>query len=761
MGKPESYLRENLFALFNLFLKPQLAGLLWILIIGSGWVFAQSGTEDGLVLMKEEMKFAPHPTYSLSDGLKYNDNSALSHPDFGKMTFNVPYGKRVVEVLSKRSEFERYYIDLDDPQSFYIEKSVSPLNVNKDGIWRAIDPSLYEKEHGVFESGFQEYPTALNTNEQWAEVQLGNDLIRFANFELKRIENDGTASYVSADWTNASIGNFGGYVTEIFPSVDMILIFEEGQIKSSFIIKEDPDVKELVFIDHMDLSDNLAATIDDGDTIDQETVQIYNTTDDELRGIFKPALTFESSGNKVTWLNDYALVDDDLYIGVDSLILNGSETVYPIVVDPTFTAVGPVSVTGGIMGSLPFASSCQTTMSVTFPGGSTPWDVSASWNVVTNFCWWWWWNFTAIVDCWMSDAYVWLGSDCGGISPTGAPASSWQCFGCNTFGTWNPTLGFGVDASSMTLAQCYSPDCADQTMVFDFNLSRSTCNTYLTYDVCGYANSQCVKLDDWTIWVQGRSVETLGDDVDGSGSTSYYDPDCVGTITLDPDELYGVPPYSFSWSTGATTGTIDVAATSSVYTCTVTDACGDAVVATFTIGCPLDNNSLAFSAITADGIVDLSWTDLASDEVSYYEIERAGNDGEFISIATVDTRSSNDYQLWDQQPLVGNNFYRLRIVKLNGIEEYSNIEKAEIAPEVEELLLIPNPSNGSFSINFDSESERPFHIVIRDIQGRIVHQESTQNHAELQVPQLSDGVYQVEAYQNDILIDQQRLVLRK
>lgn len=756
-----STFKPQLSALFFSVFKLPIAGFLCALLITASTAIAQSSSSDALILVKEEMKFAPHPTYSISDGLKYNDPSASSHPDFGKMTFSVPHDKRVVEVLSERTEFQRHYIDLDDPLFFYIEKGATPINKYDDGFWRAIDPSLHEKEHGLFESGFQEFPTALNTIDQWAEMRLNNDWIRFVNFELKRIENDGSINYVEADWTNASIGNFGGYITDIFPSIDMMLMFEEGEIKSSFIVKENLNVQELTFIDHLDLSDNLACLLDDGDTVGQEFLQVYNTADGALKGIFEPAITFESSGNLASWLNDYSLDGNDLHINVDSVILNGSETVYPVIVDPTFVAVGPISATGGLMGSLPSPASCQTTMNVTFPGGSTPYDVQASWNVATNFCWWWWFNFGFIVDCWMSEAQVWLGTDCGGISPTGAPGTIWQCIGCNAFGVWNPTLPFGVDPSSMDLAQCYAPSCADQTMVFDFNLNRSACNTYLTFDDCGYANSACVYLEDWTIWVQGRSVETLGDNADGSGDATYYDPDCAGTLVLDPDELYGVGPYTYSWSTGESTGTITVPATSSVYTCTVTDACGTAVVATFTIGCPLDNKELQFSVQTSDEIVDLNWTDPSASEVAYYEIERSGNDGQFSKIASMDVHNSATYQWWDQQPFIGNNFYRIKIVKQNGSHEYSSIEKVEIVQKTEELLLIPNPSNGHFSINFEQDTDKPFLIVIRDVQGRVVHQELSKNHSELYLPELVDGVYQVEAYQNEILVSQQRLVLSK
>ena len=737
------------------------------LFISSGTSFSQSETDDKLVMVKELMNFKPIPTYSLNAGIQYNEEKDYSHPDFGKLTFQTPHDKNVVEVLDKRTSYERYYIDLDDPLFFYIEQSSKPINFMKDGYLRAIDPSLHERSHGYFESGVQPVPTALNSNEQWSQMTLNNEKVRFNSFDLKLVNNDGSVDYLEANWDNIVVGNFMAYVTDIFPEIDLIIKYDEASIKSDFVIKSNLNVKEIVFIDHLELSEGLGVLIDEEDTSNLETVQIYNTYTAETQAIFEPALSYESSGSYEGWLCSYELDGNDLHIKCDSAYLNAETTVYPIVIDPTFTAVGPVTAAGGIIGSLPSPASCNTNMNVTFPGGSTPYDVQASWNVTTNFCWWWWFNFGVIFDCWMQDAQVWLTSSCGGISPTGAPATIWNCIGCAAPGTWSPTLPFGADASSQTLAQCYTPSCADQTLTFTLNLNRIGCNIFTlggtTYDDCTYANNQCVRLDSWSIWVQGRSVETLGNTVTGSGSLSIYDADCSGTTTLDPTPLWGVGPYTYLWSTTATTPTLTVPATSSIYTCTVTDACGTAVVATFDIGCPLSNDGLELNGLAQQNTTLLYWPEIEGLEVDYFAIQRADDTGEFIELDRINPinhkQGNEDNFVWiDRMPMKGTNYYRLMALTKEGTELLSEIKTVDFPENKISLTLLPNPASTEVMVVINDNQENVFSIKIRDLSGRVVKEAAVANETKIDVSDLRKGVYQIELYKQETLQQYQKLV---
>jgi len=723
----------------------------------SSIICAQSLPPDELVDLQTLQNFATHRTYSIQDGMKYNDAANYSHADFGKLTFKAPHGKNVVEVLSKRKIDERYYVDLDDPLFFYIQKSSKPINFLKEGDLLAIDPALRPVTVGLFKSGNQPVPTALDLTNKCSVLDLAGNPVKFNSFEMKLTANDNAVSYYDANWSNISIGNFSVYITDIFPSVDMRMIYGEASVKSEFIIKENLDAKEIRFIDHMDLGDNLGILIDNEDPVVKGFVQIYNIFSGETQAVFRPALTYDSStdDHEGEWTSEYELSGEDLSVICDSVHLNDPLLVYPLIVDPTFTAVGPVTSGFGLTGSLPSPAFCSTNLDVTFPGGSTPWDTQITWWVWTAGC------SSSIFNCWMSEAQVWITSSCGGASPVGAPGIVWVCPGCNTSGSWNPTLPFNNNGTQ-SLAQCYAPDCADQTLTFTINLNRTWCTGAAGVDNCTWGTSTCQSMDQWEVTVQGRSIETLGNTATGNGSQTLNDADCVGTFTLDPTQLYGVPPYTFSWSTGETTATITVAVTPAIYTCTVTDGCGTSVVATFTVSCPLDNEEMNFTVEAIDDYVRLDWMETAV-QIDRYIVERSANDGVFKELATVPAAESITglFRWFDVNPFVGNNFYRIKLIHASGLEEYSPIEKVEMESKADELVIIPNPSNGAFSVNLNSESIKPYEVVISDVAGREVVRQTIINHDQMDLPDLADGVYVLSVFQNQTLIDQQRLILKK
>jgi hypothetical protein len=714
------------------------------------------GTAEDIVNHRLEFNHSELPTYSTADGIAYNLQEYLDHPDFGTMTFTCPYGKNVVEDLSKRTADERYYVDLDDPLFFYIQKSSKPINTFEDGFWRAIDPSLRETSSNYFSSGIQPVPTALDVANKNSVLQLGDELVKFNSYEMIVTKNDGTVLTYEADWTTIDIGNFSIYITDVFPNVDMRMEYEEATVKSEFVIKENLNAKEIRFTDKLELDINLGILIDEEMHEAKGYVQVYNESTGETQAVFRPALTYDSSaGHETEWVSEYELDGTDLSVICDSIHLNNPSLEYPIVVDPTFVAVGPITSGFGLTGSLLSPAFCSTNLAVTFPGGSTPWDVSASWWVWTAGC------SSSFWSCWMSEAQVWITSSCGGASPVGAPGIVWICPGCNSPGSWTPTIPFN-SSGTQSLAQCYLPQCANQIQTYTINLNRAWCTGAGGSDNCNWFTSSCQSMDQWQVTVQGRSVETLGNTATGNGSQTLNDPDCIGTFTLDPTPLYGVPGYTYLWSTTETTPTIVVPVAPGVYTCDVTDACGTTVTATFTIGCPLDNEEMEFTAEAIDQYVKLEWHETAV-EIDHYVIERSGNDGVFEAMETMPAAESvtGEFRWYDGQPLAGNNFYRVKLLHKSGLEEYSPIEMVEIIPQADELVLIPNPSAGSFSINLNSESVKPYEIIVRDVAGRTVHKQLISNHDEMELPELEDGVYLIAAYQNRTLIDQQRLILKK
>ncbi|MCH2226047.1 MAG: hypothetical protein MK066_14860, partial [Crocinitomicaceae bacterium] len=631
------------------------------------------------------------------------------------------------EVISKRKIDERYYIDLDDPTYFYIEKSTIPINYKKDGYFRAIDYSLHNKGHGLYQANQQPFPTSIDINNSNTTLEINGREMKFNQYTLKQINMDNSIIYHDANWSNISITNFSAIIENIFPEIDLEISFFEGAIKSDFIIKQNLNVKELIFLDQLNLSTEMGIIIDDQNPLNQNYLQIYDTETSENIAIGHPALTHDSSPEKTTWISPYFLNGNTLGIVCDSLNLNDPNHQYPITVDPLFTAIGPSAGTGS--GSLLAPSTCTNDITISYPGGSTPWDVSLSWNILANFCAEPVISLGVIEPCFMSEGQIWFTSSCGGVTPAGAPAFVWKCSPpgplCDASGNWGPTLGFGLVASTQSLAQCYTPSCSNQNMTFTSNLNRLDCISGFGFDDCVFGNSYCVTLTAWSVTVQGRSVETLGNTATGNGNQAIYDNDCLGTQTLNPTPLYGVGGYVYNWNNSLTTPTITVPGAISTYTCVVTDACGTSVTATFDIGCPLSIDLSSFSATKVLDKVRLDWQTLSELNTDYFIIERSNNQADWREIGKLsakgDTENKTDYQFYDEYPLVGPNYYRLKLYNKDGNFEFT--ETIEIEFE-NEFVIYPNPAIDNFSVFTRGTITTNSEIILLDIFGKEIRRKT-------------------------------------
>lgn len=81
------------------------------------------------------------------------------------------------------------------------------------------------------------------------------------------------------------------------------------------------------------------------------------------------------------------------------------------------------------------------------------------------------------------------------------------------------------------------------------------------------------------------------------------------------------------------------------------------------------------------------------------------------------------YNLYDNNPVTGVNYYRLKIIDLDGTYKYSDIVKItlkDITSQDGILTLYPNPANNSINLVLSSSSENNIELDITDILGQTV-----------------------------------------
>lgn len=134
----------------------------------------------------------------------------------------------------------------------------------------------------------------------------------------------------------------------------------------------------------------------------------------------------------------------------------------------------------------------------------------------------------------------------------------------------------------------------------------------------------------------------------------------------------------------------------------------------------------SFTASVIQGQVQLDWTTATELNNKGFEIQRAGEDNQFLSVGFVNghgtTTHAQSYSFIDKNNVPGKYFYRLKQVDLDGRYEYSNVIEVEIiAPSVFSLEQnYPNPFNPSTKINFSVAVDSKVDVNLFNVLGQEV-----------------------------------------
>ncbi len=125
------------------------------------------------------------------------------------------------------------------------------------------------------------------------------------------------------------------------------------------------------------------------------------------------------------------------------------------------------------------------------------------------------------------------------------------------------------------------------------------------------------------------------------------------------------------------------------------------------MGTTLPIELLEFSAKTDGERTEIKWTTATEVNNEYFTVERSANGMEWEELERVpgagNSNENLSYITWDNNPLTGMSYYRLKQTDFDGTYTYSEIESVEnILSDKWDLTLYPNPNNGiSFTININ------------------------------------------------------------
>ena len=180
------------------------------------------------------------------------------------------------------------------------------------------------------------------------------------------------------------------------------------------------------------------------------------------------------------------------------------------------------------------------------------------------------------------------------------------------------------------------------------------------------------------------------------------------TNTLTPINFSGNTDYSY---------TIDNAIAAS--------KASDRFKIVFIPNAALPVSGIELGGTATDKQVKLSFKALNEHEMSNYAIERSSDGASFTPIGTQQplnaAQASASYSFVDNQPIVGNNYYRIKGSSINGQIQYSNVVVVKYGVHMASVTVVPNPIQGrTVNLKLSQLAKGNYHISVTDAIGRSI-----------------------------------------
>lgn len=148
----------------------------------------------------------------------------------------------------------------------------------------------------------------------------------------------------------------------------------------------------------------------------------------------------------------------------------------------------------------------------------------------------------------------------------------------------------------------------------------------------------------------------------------------------------------------------------------------------------------------------VKWNSYSESAHGYYVVEHSTDARNFVAIgqnvSQGDTNTGHDYQFIHTNPMQGMNYYRLKMVDVNGRAGYSAVRRVIFGKNNATLAIFPNPAKDKATVMLDIKDGDKVMIKIFDAAGRIMRQQAVtmrSQQAELKLDGLHRGMYAVIA----------------
>ena len=176
----------------------------------------------------------------------------------------------------------------------------------------------------------------------------------------------------------------------------------------------------------------------------------------------------------------------------------------------------------------------------------------------------------------------------------------------------------------------------------------------------------------------------------------------------------------------------------------------------------LYNRLVSFIGYKNDNENVLTWETEEEKNVDKYELERANDAITFSQIAQKPALNNgsltNIYSYADDLPGIGSKYYRVKTIDLDGSFKYSNVVVLSRGDDnLGTVSIFPNPTEGTFYVEFESNVKTELDYKIQDVIGQTVFKGTSDINLGLNKLELNLEGYAASTYIVSLTMDGQRI----
>ena len=164
------------------------------------------------------------------------------------------------------------------------------------------------------------------------------------------------------------------------------------------------------------------------------------------------------------------------------------------------------------------------------------------------------------------------------------------------------------------------------------------------------------------------------------------------------------------------------------------------------------NTLLYFQAQPVDKVVLLKWAVEQADDIKAFDVERSENGTEFKKVGSrlaISRNANSEYDFVDATPKRNTGLqYRIKLIYLNGTENFSELKETKVAESPLTVLLKQNPVRTAIDLvvkamNGDQATLTIVSQVGQPVASHSIRLSAGVNHLTFPVPSLPQGLYQM------------------